>query len=131
MEALGLYIWTCGSGIRECKDRFERSLDTISWKTSKMAEIMFRWAQTILVPADRHYTQVSSELAEHAPWFDGCIGAIDGTHILVEVNQEARVDFINRVGEVLINVCAIVDMQTTPWGGGTPSLLRLHARWVY
>jgi len=113
MEALGLYIWTCahGAGVRECRDRFERSLDTISRKTSKLAEIMFRWAQTVLVPADRHYTQVSSELAEYAPWFDGCIGAIDGTHIPVEVNQEARVDFINRDGEVSINVCAIVDMH--------------------
>ncbi|TVU14089.1 hypothetical protein EJB05_37535 [Eragrostis curvula] len=113
IEALGLYIWTCahGSAVRECRDRFERSLDTISRKTSKVAEIMFRWAQTILVPADRQYTQVSSELAEYAPWFDGCIGAIDGTHIPVEVNQEAKVDFINRKGEVSINVCAIVDMH--------------------
>ena len=48
MEALGLYIWTCahGSGVRECRDRFERSLDKISRKTSKVEEIMFRWAQT-------------------------------------------------------------------------------------
>ena len=65
----------------------------------------------VAVPADRHYRQVSSELVEYAPWFDGCIGAIDGTHIPVEVNQEAKVDFINRNGEVLINVCAIVDMH--------------------
>ena len=54
---------------------------------------------------------MSSELAEYAPWFDGCIGAIDGTHIPVEVNQEAKADFINRDGEVSINVCAIVDMH--------------------
>ena len=40
----------------------------------------------------------------------GCIGAIDGTHIPVEVNQEAKADFINRDREVSINVCAIVDM---------------------
>ena len=37
--------------------------------------------------------------------------AIDGTHIPVEVNQEAKVDFINRDGEVSINVCTIVDMH--------------------
>ena len=72
---------------------------------------MFRWAPTVLVPADRHYTQVSSELADYAPWFDRCIGAIDGTHIPVEVNQEAKVDFINRAREVSINVSAIVDMH--------------------
>jgi len=54
---------------------------------------------------------VSSELVEYAPWFDGCIGTIDGTHIPVEVSQEAKVDFINRGGEVSINVCAIVNMH--------------------
>jgi hypothetical protein len=42
---------------------------------------------------------------------DGCIGAIDGTLISVEVNQEAKVDFIYRKGDVSINVCAIVDMH--------------------
>ncbi|TVT98908.1 hypothetical protein EJB05_55721 [Eragrostis curvula] len=68
-----------------CKD----NLHTISRKTSNVAEIMFRWAQTILVPADRQYTQVRSELAEYAPWFDGCIGAIDDTHIPVEICMAA------------------------------------------
>jgi len=72
---------------------------------------MYRWAQTILVPADRNYPRVSQKLAEYAPWFDGCIGAIDGTHIKVEVNQEAKADFFNRKGETSINVCAIVDMD--------------------
>ena len=57
-------------------EMYKRSLDTISRKASKVTEIMFRWLQTILVPADRHYTQVSSELAEYALWFDGCIGTI-------------------------------------------------------
>jgi hypothetical protein len=72
---------------------------------------MFRWAQTVLVSAHRHYAQVNSELTAYAPWFDGCIGAIDGTHIKVEVNQEAKADFINSKGDTSINVCTIVDMH--------------------
>ena len=113
VEALGIYVWTCAhqSASRECKDRFERSLDTVSRKVTALAEVMYRWAQTILVPADRNYPRVSQKLAEYAPWFDGCIGAIDGTHIKVEVNQEAKADFFNRKGETSINVCAIVDMD--------------------
>ena len=59
------------------------------------------------MPADRNYARVSHKLATYAPWFDGCIGAIDGTHIKVEVNHEAKVDFFNRKGETTINVCAI------------------------
>ena len=63
------------------------------------------------MPADRNYARVSQKLDAYAPWFDGCIGAIDGTHIKVEVNHEAKVDFYNRKGETTINVCAIVDMD--------------------
>jgi hypothetical protein len=76
---------------------------------------MFRWAQTVLVSAHRHYAQVNSELTAYAPWFDGCIGAIDGTHIKVEVNQEAKADFINSKGDTSINVCTIVEcMAASP-----------------
>ncbi|CAD6334595.1 unnamed protein product [Miscanthus lutarioriparius] len=113
VEALGMYIWTCAhqSASRECKHRFERSLDTVSRKLTAVAEVMYRWAKTVLVPADRKYARVSQKLATYAPWFDGCICAIDGTHIKVEVNREAKVDFFNRKGETTINVCAIVDMD--------------------
>ena len=83
----------------------------VSRKVTALEEVMYRWAQTILVPADRNYPRVSQKLAEYASWFDGCIGAIDGTHIKVEVNQEAKADFFNRKGETSINVCAIVDMD--------------------
>jgi len=72
---------------------------------------MYRWANTILVPADRNYACVSHKLDVHSPWFDGCIGSIDGTHINVEVNRQAKADFFNRKGKTTINVCAIVDMD--------------------
>ena len=72
---------------------------------------MYRWVNTVLVPVDRNYARVSHKLAAYAPWFDGCIGAIDGMHIKVEVNREANVDFFNRKGKTIINICAIVDMD--------------------
>jgi hypothetical protein len=61
IEALGMYVWTCvhQSVARECKYRFERSLDTVSRKITAVANVMYKWAQTILVPADRHYGRVS------------------------------------------------------------------------
>ena len=41
VEALGMYVWTCAhqSASRECKDRFERSLDTVSRKVTALAEV--------------------------------------------------------------------------------------------
>jgi hypothetical protein len=112
-EALAVYIVTCahGTGVRQVKDRFERSLGTVSCKTTTVAQVMFRWAQTVIIPSDRNYEQVHSELAKYAPWFDGCIGAIDGTHIPVEVSRASRVDFIGRDGEPSMNVLAIVNMH--------------------
>jgi hypothetical protein len=99
-----MYVWFCAhqSAARECKYRFERSLDTVSRKITTVANVMYKWAQTILVPPDRHYGRVSHELKKHEPWFDGCIGAIC---------HEAKADFFNRNGETSINICAIVDMD--------------------
>jgi hypothetical protein len=54
---------------------------------------------------------VSQTLKKHAPWFNGCIGAIDGTNVHMEVNHKAKADFISRKGETSINICAIVDMD--------------------
>jgi hypothetical protein len=113
IAALGIYVWMCAhqSTAREYKYRFERSLDTVSRKVTEVANVMYGWAQTMLLVPDRHYAGVSQELRHYNPWFDGCIGAIDGTHVEVEVNSEAKLDFTNRNGETSINICAIVDMH--------------------
>jgi len=113
IETLGLYVWTCAhnGAARRSRDRFERSLDTVSRKVTHVAEIVSRWADSILVPIDSTYAGVHAQFATYAPFFDGCIGALDGTHIKVSVNKEAKLDYINRKGDVTINVCAIVDMD--------------------
>jgi hypothetical protein len=54
---------------------------------------------------------VNHNLAAYAPFFDGCIGALDGTQIKVSMNRQAKADYINRKGDVTINVCAIIDMD--------------------
>jgi hypothetical protein len=43
VEALGMYIWICAhqSTARECKYRFERSLDIVSRKISDVANVMY------------------------------------------------------------------------------------------
>ena len=47
------------------------------------------------------------------PYFDGCIGALDGTHVPVHVPEARRAPFRNRKGELSQNVLAICtfDMQ--------------------
>ena len=113
LETLGLYVWTCAhnSATRRSRDRFERSLDTVNRKVTHVAKVMCRWADSILVPTDNTYAGVKAQLGTYAPFFDGCIGALDSTRVKVMVNKQAKLDYINRKGDVTINVCAIVDMD--------------------
>ena len=106
-------MWTCAhnQATRRCKDRFERSLDTVSRKMSHVTKVMCRWAHSVLVLADNSYAGVNWQLGSYAPFFDGCIGALDGTHVKVRLNKEAKIDHINRKGDVTMNVFAIVDMD--------------------
>ena len=106
-------MWTCAhnQAVRRWRDRFERSLDTISRNVTHVIEVIYRWADYILVPADSTYAGVKWQFGTYAPFFDRCIGALDGTHVKVKVNKEAKIDHINRKGDVSINVCAIVDMD--------------------
>ena len=109
LETLDLYVWTCAhnGATRRSRDRFERSLDTVSRKVSHVAEVICRWADYIPVPANSTYAGVKWQLGTYAPFLDGCIGALDGTHVKVKVNKQAKADYINRKGDVTINVCAI------------------------
>jgi hypothetical protein len=113
IEALGMFIWACGTqqATRQIGDRFGRSLDTISRKIGMVADAMFSFAQTIICPKDPTYSQVNHKLTPYAPFFDGCIGALDGTHIPALVCQESRLDFVNRKGWPSYNVLGIVDMD--------------------
>ena len=106
-------MWSCAHNLatRRSSNEFERSLDTISRKISHVTEVMCWWAHSVLVPADNNYARVNWQLGSYAPFFDGCIGALDGTHVKVRVNKEAKIDYINRKGDVTMNVCAIVDMD--------------------
>jgi len=72
---------------------------------------MYRWADIVLLPTDSNYAGVNHNLSAYAPFFDGRIGALDGTHAKVVVNRQAKADNINRKGDVTINVCAVVDMD--------------------
>jgi hypothetical protein len=68
-EVLAMFIWTCGhaSAVREAQDRFERSLDTISRKCTLLAEIMLRWANTIICPSDPEYKEAHISLQRFCP----------------------------------------------------------------
>lgn len=122
IEGLAMFLWACATHqpTRQIRVRFDRSLDTISRKMAEVTDAVFSFAQTIIGPKDPTYALAHPRLLRYAPFFDGCIGALDGTHIPVQVSHEARLDFINRKGYTSFNVLGIVDfdMRFTYVGAG-------------
>jgi hypothetical protein len=112
-EAFGMFLWACGSQqvTRQIRDMFERSLNTISRKMTHVADDIYGFAQTNMCPKDPTYSKVHNKLRPYAPFFDECIGALDGTHIPAHVCDESRLDYINRKGWPSYNILGIVDID--------------------
>jgi hypothetical protein len=113
MEALGIFLWACGTGQsqRQMHERFMRGLSTCSKIFGLVLNIMVPFADGVFRPKDYNYAVVPHELIEYTPFFDGCIGAIDGTHIEVSVDEAVHDDFTNRKGYTSQNVIAICDFD--------------------
>ncbi|TVU51316.1 hypothetical protein EJB05_02732, partial [Eragrostis curvula] len=122
IEALGMFLLACATGdcARGLQDTFRRSLDTIHRKMAHVAEVMVRFGDKVICPKDPTYSTVSPKVAKWSPFFDGCIGAIDGTHIEIVTDKESKEDMLNRKGFPSFNVLAIVDhaMRFTFVGSG-------------
>ncbi|TVU32576.1 hypothetical protein EJB05_24310 [Eragrostis curvula] len=85
-----------------------------------VAEVMVRFGDKVICPKDPSYSTVSPKVAKWSPFFDGCIGAIDGTQIEIVADKESKEDMRNRKGFSNFNVLAIVDhtMRFTFVGSG-------------
>uniref|UniRef100_A0A0A9F3Z5 Uncharacterized protein n=1 Tax=Arundo donax TaxID=35708 RepID=A0A0A9F3Z5_ARUDO len=113
IEALGMFLWACGTrqSQRQVADRFGRSIDTVSRKFGEVLDVVVSFSHTVLRPRDPTFNSVHPKLQKYSPYFDGCIGAIDGTHIPVTVQELAHDDFINRKGFTSQNILAVCDMD--------------------
>ena len=69
------------------------------------------FANTVIMPKDPTYSTVHPALRTYSPLFDGCIGAIDGTHVPVCVSRRSHDDYLNRKGWPSQNVLAVVDFD--------------------
>ncbi|WVZ49431.1 hypothetical protein U9M48_000796 [Paspalum notatum var. saurae] len=72
---------------------------------------MLAFAHTVIAPKDPTYAGVHHSLGQYAPYFDGCIGAIDGTHIRTNFAKKDRQNYMSRKGFTSYNVLATVDMD--------------------
>ena len=89
-------------------------------------------AVDIIRPSDREFSVVHDRLRDErfAHHFDGCIGAIDGSHIPVIVPNDEIVNHIGRHGYPTQNIMAVCDFDMrftsiVAGGPGSPHDIRI------
>ena len=101
-EALGMFLWTVGGpqSVSQVENRFKRSTEVIHRKFNEVLKCLNDMAVDIIRPSDPEFRVVHDRLrdARFAPHFDGCIGAIDGSHIPVIVPNDEIVNHVGRHG---------------------------------
>ena len=89
IEALGMFLWMCAlqQSVRQDDNRFTCSLCTVSRKFDKVLACLCKLAADIIRPKDLEFRYVHKRLQSprFSPFFDKCIGALDGTHVKVVV----------------------------------------------
>jgi hypothetical protein len=114
-EALGMFLWMVGApqSVRQAEDRFERSLGTVHNLFYKVLKCMLKLATDIIKPQDPQFRTVHPRLRNRRfyPFFNDCVGAIDGTHIPVVVPNDMFVQHLCRKGMTTQNVMACCDFD--------------------
>ncbi|WVZ71266.1 hypothetical protein U9M48_019874 [Paspalum notatum var. saurae] len=98
---------------------------TCSRKFDKVLICINKLAADIIRPLDPEFTTVHPRLQSprFSPYFDNCIGSIDGTHVPVVVPSSKLVQHMGRKGITTQNVLAICDFNmrftfgVTGWPG--------------
>jgi hypothetical protein len=115
IEALAVFLWICGApqSFRQGRDRFERSMGTVHNLFHKVLKCMVAFAANIIQPRDPAFEHMHTKLLDTRffPEFQGCIGAIDGTHIPVVVPEEMFTQHLCRKNKTTQNVMAVCDFD--------------------
>ncbi|KAK1410490.1 hypothetical protein QVD17_37027 [Tagetes erecta] len=108
--AIFLYVLAHHVKNRVAKFLFRRSGDTISKHFNNVLNSVIR-LQNELFKKPESISETSTD--ERWKWFKGCLGAIDGTHISVQVPEEDKPRYRNRKGDITTSVLAACtpDMQ--------------------
>ncbi|KAI5342595.1 hypothetical protein L3X38_010470 [Prunus dulcis] len=74
-----------------------RSKETVSRQFNSVLRAMMRISEEYL---KLHPCAIGGSERDKWKWFENCIGALDGTHILVTVSPEDRPRYRNRKGDI-------------------------------
>ena len=77
-----MFLWALAKqvGQRDMGERFKRGLGTISERFGQVLECVANFVDVICTPRHVDMSKVYDRPHKYTPFFDGAIGAIDGTH---------------------------------------------------
>jgi len=115
VEALGMFLWMLGAPrlVRQADDRFKRSLVTVHINFEKVLQCVVKLATDIIKPVDLEFKTIHPRLKNPRfhPFFNNCIGAIDGTHIPCVVPSNKLVQHMCRKGMTTQNMMVVCDFD--------------------
>ncbi|XP_048138571.1 uncharacterized protein LOC115743588 [Rhodamnia argentea] len=103
-----LYLLCHGGSNRDLTERFQCSRQTISWYFNLVLKAVRKLAKEIIAPP--LFDVVPLEILmdpKHKPYFKGCVGAIDGTHIGARVPAALQNRFRGRKGTTTQNILCV------------------------
>lgn len=111
LEKLAIFLVAVGLGQsnRRLQDRFQHSGETISRIFNEVLTAVARLSlDYVRLPAsDQQLATRIRDDPKYFPYFDNCLGALDGTHIDAHVPTEDQRAFRNRKGRLSQNVLGV------------------------
>jgi hypothetical protein len=101
-----------GHSIRQTAHRWQHSLSTISVTVHEVANCFMKLKNVLFIAPK--VDQVSVEILnrhQRFPYFQNCIGALDGSHIPAVVNVNEQASYRNRKGFLSQNVLAVANFD--------------------
>ena len=112
-EQLGIFLFLVGqgSGYRLAAETFYKSLATIKHVFHRVLTALSKLykAFVVLPTKDTQHTTYWRRNGKFWPWFEDCIGALDGTHIDAHVPTASQPPYRNRKGQLSQNVLAVCE----------------------
>jgi hypothetical protein len=86
-----IYITAQGVAFRNAAEMFRHSLDTISKAFHEvLTASLLLYKKTVELPTADYSSHALSDNGKIWPFFRGCIGALDGTHLPIAVSLEQQ-----------------------------------------
>ncbi len=113
-EKLMIFIYILsGHSNRQTQERFQHSAETVSRVIHQVAHFVLKLKKDcILPPSDRTPPEIQLN-PKFSPFFENCIGALDGTHIPATIPPTLQKRFRNRKGYTSQNVLGVVNFDLT------------------